>query len=670
MSGVNGSKIEQALGPAFPPNERYFGLENYGNTCYCNSVLQALYFCPPFRQRILHYQHNLNERIKKGMPRPEENLLLSLAELFSHISSQKKRSGKVEPKAFVCRLRLDNVLFAGYLQQDAHEFFNFLLNKVGELLVEEKKQEIKAAQQSKGGGKHSDADTGKTAPTHTHTTAHHNTAHTHTHTHNHTTHTAPSGAQPRNNKEGSHDKDQPSAKTDGAINDRDGQGRGTDSSSNGDGSSRASTYTSTSAGTTGNTHTETPIPNGNADVEADMNGHSSTSTKSALSSRNSSVVAQIKRMSISAKNNVLNMNSPQLSKKDQIKEKTVDVDSNAARDSHIREKDKDRPEDKVYKDSEKGEKEEKRSSTSSNSDKGSTKDKGKDKENKRKLDGSGGMAGMWNSAKAKVRSKSFPDVGTGVQGAVVGNENIKGSTLGGCAPQTGESCSNDKTWIQDIFEGVLTNETRCLECETVSSKDECFLDLSVDIEQNSSITRCLRNFSTLEYLRAEHKYYCECCCSLQEAEKRMRIKKSPQILALHLKRFKYFEQEGRYKKLSYRVVFPLELKLFNMSDDAESPDQMYDLFAVVIHVGSGPNQGHYISVIKSHDNWLIFDDEKIEVIEESKLQSFFGLSGEGVQQSSESGYILFYHERGVPAEYKHMQKTQSYRRGESMPTSV
>lgn len=29
----------------------------------------------------------------------------------------------------------------------------------------------------------------------------------------------------------------------------------------------------------------------------------------------------------------------------------------------------------------------------------------------------------------------------------------------------------------------------------VSSKDECFLDLSVDIEQNSSITQCLRSFS-------------------------------------------------------------------------------------------------------------------------------------------------------------------------------
>ena len=43
----------------------------------------------------------------------------------------------------------------------------------------------------------------------------------------------------------------------------------------------------------------------------------------------------------------------------------------------------------------------------------------------------------------------------------------------------------------------------------------------------------------------------------------MRVKKLPQILALHLKRFKYMEQMNRFTKLSYRVVFPLELRLFN-----------------------------------------------------------------------------------------------------------
>ena len=49
------------------------------------------------------------------------------------------------------------------------------------------------------------------------------------------------------------------------------------------------------------------------------------------------------------------------------------------------------------------------------------------------------------------------------------------------------------TWVHDIFQGTLTNETKCLSCETVRSKDEDFLDLSVDIDQNTSLTHCLRS---------------------------------------------------------------------------------------------------------------------------------------------------------------------------------
>ena len=43
-------------------------------------------------------------------------------------------------------------------------------------------------------------------------------------------------------------------------------------------------------------------------------------------------------------------------------------------------------------------------------------------------------------------------------------------------------------------QGTLVNETRCLQCETVTSREEAFYDLSLEIEQNSSLTSCLQNF--------------------------------------------------------------------------------------------------------------------------------------------------------------------------------
>lgn len=354
-------------------NEHFYGLVNFGNTCYCNSVIQALYFCQPFREKILQYKQQLK---KSG--NQKENLLTCLADLFHNIATQKRRVGTIAPKRFITKLKKENEIFDNYMQQDAHEFLNYLLNTISETLSEEKRTE----KAWKGNG---------------------------------------------------------------------------------------------------------------------------------VAKKPSSVVP----------------------------------------------------------------------------------------------------SGLHES-----RSSCHPSVSK-------------------CEP----------TWIHEIFQGTLTNETRCLNCETVSSKDEDFLDLSVDVEQNASITHCLRVFSNMETLQGDQKYYCENCCSKQEAQKRMRVKKLPQMLALHLKRFKYVEQLNRYTKLSYRVLFPLELRLFNVSDDAVNRDRLYDLCAVVVHCGSTPNRGHYITVVKSHAFWLLFDDDIVDKIDPVTIEDFFGLSECGVQKNSESAYILFYQAR-------------------------
>jgi ubiquitin carboxyl-terminal hydrolase 9/13 len=216
---------------------------------------------------------------------------------------------------------------------------------------------------------------------------------------------------------------------------------------------------------------------------------------------------------------------------------------------------------------------------------------------------------------------------------------------------TGSRSPSNTGWVHELFEGTLTSETKCLTCENVSQRDEAFLDLSVDLDQHSSVTSCLRKFSEEEMLCERNKFHCDRCGGLQEAEKRMKIKRLPKILALHLKRFKYTEDLQRLQKLFHRVVYPYHLRLFNTTDDAEDPDRLYELYAVVVHIGGGPYHGHYVSIIKTQDRgWLLFDDEMVEPVDKNYVRNFFG-----ERPGLACAYVLFYQETTLEAVKKEQE---------------
>lgn len=61
-------------GPIRPDgNDKFFGMENFGNTCYCNSIVQALYYSIPFRENVLQYPPHSPSDTPNVNPKPVMN---------------------------------------------------------------------------------------------------------------------------------------------------------------------------------------------------------------------------------------------------------------------------------------------------------------------------------------------------------------------------------------------------------------------------------------------------------------------------------------------------------------------------------------------------------------------------------------------------------------------
>jgi ubiquitin C-terminal hydrolase len=48
-------------------------------------------------------------------------------------------------------------------------------------------------------------------------------------------------------------------------------------------------------------------------------------------------------------------------------------------------------------------------------------------------------------------------------------------------------------------------------------------------------------------------------------------------------------------------------------EEADDAERVYDLFSIVIHIGQHLSRGHYISMVKTNDHWLLYDDDRVDV---------------------------------------------------------
>ncbi|XP_010268522.1 PREDICTED: ubiquitin carboxyl-terminal hydrolase 22-like [Nelumbo nucifera] len=104
------------------------GLNNLGSTCFMNSVLQALLHAPPLRNYFLTEQHSRESCRKSSF----DGLCLrcEIATLFSAFFSGDR--APYSPARFLYSWWKHSADLASYEQQDAHEFFISLLDRIHE----------------------------------------------------------------------------------------------------------------------------------------------------------------------------------------------------------------------------------------------------------------------------------------------------------------------------------------------------------------------------------------------------------------------------------------------------------------------------------------------------------------------------------------------------------
>lgn len=120
-----------------------------------------------------------------------------------------------------------------------------------------------------------------------------------------------------------------------------------------------------------------------------------------------------------------------------------------------------------------------------------------------------------------------------------------------------------------------------------------------DGNRTCHIYDCLQKFVETEELADTERFFCNACKSKQPSTKKFWIRRLPNVLCLHVKRFRWTTYART--KLDNHIEFPLNgldmsgYLLNNLSGTrySNAGTSLYDLAAVIVHHGNGIGSGHY-----------------------------------------------------------------------------
>lgn len=208
-----------------------------------------------------------------------------------------------------------------------------------------------------------------------------------------------------------------------------------------------------------------------------------------------------------------------------------------------------------------------------------------------------------------------------------------------------------------------------------------------DLDSANTLQDCLSRFTEPELLGPSSKMHCSTCGTRQEAMKQLSIRTLPPIVCFHFKRFEQSFagiRRNEMVKIDTPIEFPadgLDLSSFRTSEVLrrrnvmntssagttvetallkamskelkeqnsnttgdgselrESREALYDLFAVVNHIGK-IDSGHYTAMVRKQGMWFRCDDDKVSPLNDMDRVI-----------RSEEAYLVFYVQRHPNVQY-------------------
>jgi len=170
------------------------------------------------------------------------------------------------------------------------------------------------------------------------------------------------------------------------------------------------------------------------------------------------------------------------------------------------------------------------------------------------------------------------------------------------------------TLIHQIFGGYLRSQVKCSSCNFCSNTYDPFLDLSLEMQNCTSLQQALRQFTVEETLSGSNKYKCTKCKKSVCAQKQFLIHKVPKVLTIQLKRFNFGIMTNG-EKVNKPISFPFDLELGSYTSNPNKPAS-YRLYALTVHSGASMKSGHYFTYGRNMGSnlWYRFDDESVSQV--------------------------------------------------------